>query len=192
MNQKIKKRNKTMKQFTPLENEEILIEESMHWKNFIVPSLCIMALMALFYIRITYDTANLFDLMARHYGIHSGYVVNIHTQHNLSCVEATIMVFAIMVFIVKMIRVLYTRYYVTNLRIIAISGIVHRRFQEMLMYKCEMVYLNQSLWERIFNSGDILCIAAGADIYLDDVKKAVIFKQKIIEQMAERKSNHGE
>ncbi len=53
----------------------------------------------------------------------------------------------------------------------------------MLISRCEMVYMNQNVYERMFNTGDILAVSAGANIFLDDVYNALKFKETVLEEM---------
>ena len=57
----------------------------------------------------------------------------------------------------------------------------------MLLSHCEMVYLKQNVYERLFRTGDVQCISAGAQLLLDDVYDAVAFKQTILRLLMERK-----
>ena len=166
-----------MKRFKPMEDEQILIEEPIHWKNYILPSvlLCICTFGMLF--RAYFPKESLINAL-----MHGNYI-DAQMQKILTGGEILIMaVFALEAFI-KIMEVSYVRYYVTDKRIVAIAGILNLRIQEMLISRCEMVYMNQSIYERMFNTGDILAVSAGANIFLDDVYDALTFKQVVLEEM---------
>ena len=87
---------------------------------------------------------------------------------------------------IRTVDISYIHYYLTNKRVISTSGVINRNFAEMLLSRVEMVYLNQNAYERMYSCGDILCVSAGASLFLDDVKNALRFKQMLMELLARR------
>ena len=171
----------TSRRFQLLEDEEVLIQEPIHWKNYIKPAVVMTMTLFLFLIRITWERYSIINEIAGRQIISDYWVVFISTVEELTFILLFMMMFS------KVVTISYTRYYVTNLRIISISGVVNVYYQEMLLSRCEMVYLNQSAYERMYNCGDILCVSAGAQLFLDDVKDAVNFKQTILGILTQRK-----
>lgn len=164
-----------------MQDETILVEQPIHWKNYIMPLLSIVLCLTAIFIRglhKEYSIVN--DLL-------SYSLIPTHTQIVLSKVELVILGLLILGSILKMLSISYIRYYLTNKRVIYVSGIIQVTSQEVLIEKIEMIYLNQNAYERIFGCGDILCVTAGAPIFLDDVKNAVAFKQTVLQQMSRPK-----
>lgn len=166
-----------MKRFKPIDGEVILIEEPIHWKNYILPAtllaICVFGML----FRAYFPKESLLNALLK-----ANYI-DAETQKIITGSEILFMaVFALQAF-VKIMRVSYVRYYVTSKRIISITGILNINIQEMLISRCEMVYMNQNVYERMFNTGDILAVSAGANIFLDDVYDALRFKEIILEEM---------
>lgn len=165
-----------------LEGERILIDEPIHWKNHL-PSLLTMALCVfLVLVRLHERNASLLNWIMRRQVLAPGlmkYVV---------AFELAALVLLIAAAFVRTVDISYIHYYVTNRRIIATSGVINRQFSEMLLNKCEMIYLNQNAYERMYSCGDILCVAAGSSLFLDDVKDAVDFKQRLMQLLSEREA----
>ena len=155
----------------------ILIEEPIHWKNYILPFTGIVATVYLMITRLINPDFSITNTVV------GEQVISGDVQGLLTKIEALILaLFTALLYL----KVLQTMYYITTKRIISVSGILTVMFQEMLISRCEMVYLNQSVTERLFESGDILCVSAGATILLDDVYEAVKFKQTIMAQLDQK------
>ena len=171
-----------MKRFELLAGEEILIAEPIHWKNKIIPVTVFAASMLLFFLRTSHPL----------YPILSRLIPTVHpdkdTQLMLTLAESIALLTVMAMCFIRIMQVHYTRYYVTSLRIIAISGILRTSFQEMLLSRCETVYLHQGVYERMYGSGDILCVSAGSHLLLDDVRQALTFKQTILARITENKN----
>lgn len=166
-----------MKRFKPIEGEEILIEEPIHWKNYILPSILLGICTFAMLFRAYFPKESLINAL-----LHGCYI-DAEMQKILTGGEILFLAFFALQAFVKMMEVSYVRYYVTSKRIISISGILNIRIQEMLISRCEMVYMNQNVYERMFNTGDILAVSAGANIFLDDVYNALKFKETVLEEM---------
>ncbi len=163
-----------MQRFELLPDEEIVIENPKHWKNYIMPCVLAFLCFAGAVMRINDTHLSLVNKLARTEVIPTGIVPTV------SLIEAITLFLLVISLAVNMIDTAYTRYYVTTKRIISTSGFLNVRMNEMALEKCETVNLTQRFSERVFNSGDILCISAGASIYLDDVYHARDFKQTIM------------
>lgn len=163
-----------MKRFELLPDEEIIISNPKHWKNYLAPGLCIAACAVAGFLKLDNINYNAVNALTGHKVIPQGLVPYV------SYLEAIVMALVIIGICIYMIDISYTRYYVTSKRIISSTGFLNVTMSEMMLDKCETVSLSQKLYERFFNSGDILCISAGASIYLDDVYDARKFKQTIV------------
>lgn len=166
-----------MKRFEPLPDEEVIIVNPKHWKNYILPVFLIIFNLAL--ITIIAKNPGLFQFV-------NSYISGKTAKVIAGILPAAITVMCGIVIIMAIVNIIdtcYTRYYITDKRIVSISGVIHVTVAEMLLEKCETVSLSQRFTERLFNSGDILCISAGSSIYLDDVYDARKFKQTIINML---------
>ncbi len=163
-----------------LEGERILIDEPIHWKNYL-SSLLTMAL-GVFLILVRLDDK---DASVLNWIMHRQILTPEHMRY---VVMAEIAMLALLIAgaFVRTVDISYIHYYVTNKRIIATSGVINRQFSEMLLNKCEMIYLNQNAYERMYSCGDILCVTAGSSLFLDDVKDAVAFTQRLMQLLSER------
>lgn len=172
-----------MKRFELLEGESIVFEDTIHWKNYLMPGAGMFLAFVVFVIRMRFADVSLTGLFSVRLRVAPD------LQRFVSGAEGLLLVFFMAMMFIRIIQVKYTRYYVTTRRIIAISGILHVFYQEMLLRKCEMVYLSQSLYEGLFRSGDILCISAGSNLYLDDVRRAQEFKQTVLSMLTRIKGD---
>lgn len=170
-----------MNRFDPLPDEHVIIENPKHWRNYILPVGCIALCLGGMALRLAYPEANLVNWFTKADVIPED-IVNI-----LSYVEAFVMLITMTVLFISVIDIAYTRYYVTNKRIISSAGWLNVRIADMLLERCETVSLFQRVSERLFNSGDILCASAGTSIYLDDVYDARRFRQTIMRMMTAKK-----
>lgn len=163
-----------------LEGERIIIDEPIHWKNYL-SSLLTMAL-GVFLILVRLDNK---DASILNWIMHRRVLTPGHMRY---VVTAEIVMLGLLIAgaFVRTVDISYIHYYVTNKRIIATSGVINRQFSEMLLNKCEMIYLNQNAYERMYSCGDILCVTAGSSLFLDDVKDAVAFKQRLMQLLSER------
>lgn len=156
------------------EDEKIILEKAIHWKNYLFPTalLCICSFSMIF--RIYFRETSLlnrilgFRLMTEKY------------QLLLSDMEIVLIGAFAAWCILTIIRISAIRYYVTDRRVISISGILNRNSRKMLVSRIETVYLNQNLYERLFNCGDVLCVAPGSQIFLDDVSDAEGFRDAVL------------
>lgn len=163
-----------------LEGERIIIDEPIHWKNYL-SSLLTMALgVFLILVRLDNKDASILNWIMHRQVLTPGQMRYVVTA------EIVMLGLLIAGAFVRTVDISYIHYYVTNKRIIATSGVINRQFSEMLLNKCEMIYLNQNAYERMYSCGDILCVTAGSSLFLDDVKDAVAFKQRLMQLLSER------
>ncbi len=163
-----------------LEGERIIIDEPIHWKNYL-SSLLTMALgVFLILVRLDNKDASILNWIMHRRVLTPGQMRYVVTA------EIVMLGLLIAGAFVRTVDISYIHYYVTNKRIIATSGVINRQFSEMLLNKCEMIYLNQNAYERMYSCGDILCVTAGSSLFLDDVKDAVAFKQRLMQLLSER------
>lgn len=162
------------RRFELLPGEKIIKDEPIHWKNYLASLLAMSLCFFLMLLRAHLRDVSLINLAVGKALVPAG------TNAVIFWVEMLALLAFSMAALVRAIDISYIHYYLTDRRIIAISGVVERRFSEMLLAKCEMVYLTQSAYERMYNCGDILCVSAGASLFLDDVRNAVVFKQDLM------------
>lgn len=162
--------------------ETIIIENPKHWKNYILPAVAMAACLAGMALRLAFPDASLVN------HTNPGLIPDSLVM-GISYIEAVTL--AILTFAVglTMIETAFTRYYITTRRVVAVNGWINVRMSDMLIERVETISLSQRWQERIFDSGDILCVSAGASIYLDDVYEARKFRQTVIEKMSELENN---
>ena len=177
-----------MRRILPLDGETVLIKENIHWREYLFPAAILAVSMILLLLRMKYPSTNLINILT------GKNMLKIRLPAILLLTEALFLLGAASAAWVRITKMLYVRYYVTDKRIICMSGIMEVSYQEMLISRCEMVFLHQSPVESFFGSGDILCFSPGARIQLNDVRNAIRFKQTILTQMPqtnERNSQNG-
>lgn len=167
-----------MNRFELLPDEKIVIETPKHWRNYILPALTCALCLAAVWFRLRDPMSNVVN---RFYpGTIPQKAVLV-----LSFAEAGVLLILLAALCFTMVDTAYTRYYVTNKRIISVSGWFSVRIIEMRIDRVETVSLSQRPGERIFNSGDILCVCPGASICLDDVYDARRFRQTVMRMISE-------
>ena len=168
------------KRFELLEDEQIILEKPIHWKNYIVIGGLFLALCIFFIFRTANTSWSLLNALA------GQKIVGPEVARLLSFLEA--MAFAVLMGIVfiRIAAIMCIRYYVTNRRIIKTTGFFTIVNEEMMLMRCETVYLKSSIYERIFDCGDIFCLAPGSNIYLDDVPQPEEFKRTILNELAKK------
>ena len=163
-----------------LEGETILVDEPIHWKNYLTALLTMALGMFLMLVRLNLRHTNLINYF---YGKRVVYGM---ANKVLVIVEVVLLAVLVLSAFLRTVDISYIHYYLTNKRVISTSGVINRNFAEMLLSRVEMVYLNQNAYERMYSCGDILCVSAGASLFLDDVKNALRFKQMLMELLAKR------
>lgn len=172
------------RRFELLEGEHVLVDEPIHWKNYVMPFLAQELCLFLILLRDHFPNFNVLNYVLGRALVPTSF------QPVISVVEIVVLWLLALVCFVRMLEISYIRYYLTDIRIISVSGIINRRFSEMLLVKCEMVYLTQSMYGRLFSCGDILCVGAGSQLYLDDVKHVINFMQELMGRIAAREGVH--
>lgn len=172
-----------MRRFVPLEGENIIVQESIHWKNYILPGLLTLVSFVSLVFRSYFMDVSLINRIVGEGVVPPG------MQKYLSFIEVLFLGFLTVEGAVALVRISFVRYYITSKRIVSTSGILRRNISEMFLDKCEMIYLNQSIYERLFRTGDILVVSAGAHLFLDDVYDALRFKQVVLVEIEKRKNS---
>lgn len=170
-----------MNRFELLPDEAVILENPKHWRNYIIPVLAMALCLIVLVIRIRNPYDNMVNSVMEK--------PLISPQHSLYLcyVELALLGIAQLYIAYVMIETAFTRYYVTNRRIVVTEGFLNVRIAEMLISTCQTVSLSQKFIERLFNSGDILCISAGSNLLLEDVYRARAFRQTIMRMMARPK-----
>lgn len=160
--------------FTPYEDEKIIRVQHMHWRNRVGPAVTFTVCFILLLEKVKYPQFSFI-----------GFIINRplgKTVHELLFFLTTsILITLILKSAASYTRNAFVRYYVTDQRIVSISGVMSMHSSEILLLRCENIHLDQRLWERIFNSGDIELYGAGTGLVLNDVYKARELKHLISE-----------
>lgn len=173
----MKTSKKKYTRFTLFNQEKVILTTSKHWLNLIWPGLICLSATIFLAIRCLNLQQPFLVFWIRHmFNIQIGL-----SQTFLSWSGVALLAFWDLWAICKMLDTLCTRYHLTDQRIIITSGVIMLRMSEMLLTKCETVTITQNLLERIFRTGDILAISAGASLYLEDVPEAVKFRGILLE-----------
>lgn len=175
-----------MKRFTLLDGETVILEDTIHFKNYIIPasllSVCTFSVIfRAFFTRVS--------LVNRVLGTT---LVPAHIQPWLSLAEIGILTFLSGLSIISMLRTSMIRYYITDKRVVAVSGLIETNYQEMMLSRIETVILHQNIYERMYACGDVLCVAPGSQVFLDDVRDAVRFKQTLLGLISDRENTKTE
>jgi len=168
------------KTFKAMEGETVLLSESIHWKNYIVPLVTLVVTSAL--IMVIAHHAVKMPLSAIFIGEQ---IYGEQLGGFLAYAEFAMLAFINVWVVCRLISISYVRYYVTDRRVVATKGVFTRRTEEMFLNRCEMVDVKQSLYERLFGCGDILCTAAVSTLLLDDVNNVFEFKHTILKALSE-------
>lgn len=168
-----------MNRFEQLPGETIVLANPKHWRNYILPTFAVFLCFAAMWLRLSHPEVNILNYVRPE-------TVPGHVVLALSYGEALVLLTLVVALCLSMVETACTRYYVTDKRIVAVSGWLNVRIMEMRIDKCETVSLSQRIGERIFDSGDILCVGAGSTIYLDDVYSARRFRQTIMRIIAKK------
>lgn len=175
----------TMNRFELFPGERIVVKTPKHWRNYIPPVFAILLCLVALFLRLRYPDVSLLSVLLP--GSLPPAFLALAGR-----VEILLLAVLLPVLAFGMVETAYTQYYITDRRIAAVSGFLNVRVSELMLDRCESVTLSQRLGERLFNAGDILCVSAGAAIYLDDVYDAMRFKQTLMELISGEKSGDGE
>ena len=177
-----KKMNKRIELFP---NETIVLKERIHWKNYIFPGTILLCGLIMGLLRVTDMGTTFIEMLAGAPPL----------GDDATKIIATIeLIAAICIRLMSLLRIIIistVRYYVTSKRIISTWGFVTKSINEMLLARCETVLMHQSVSERLFQCGDIECIAPGSVIHLEDVYYPVRFKMTVMSEMARIKDGNA-
>lgn len=171
-----------MKRFELLDDESVILEKPIHWKNYLLVSILFLTAIIIFSIRAIVPNDCIINLF-----LGEGERLNQETSAIIGKLELIATSFLVFFLIGRVTEVFFIRYYVTNKRIIMTRGFLTIKVTDMLIRRCETVKIKQSIYERIFKCADILCMAPGSMILLDDVTDAEQFKKAIMNQIARQK-----
>lgn len=160
--------------FTPFSDEQVIYIQHMHWRNRIGPAIIIFICTALLLPKVQYPHFSYIGFVwSKPLGT---------TLHNALYYATTLfLVYLILKAALTFIRSIFVRYYVTNQRVVATYGVLSIHTSEIMLSKCENIQLDQSVTERIFNSGDIQLLGAGSAVILNDVYRPRELKHFISE-----------
>lgn len=175
--------NNNANRFSLFPEEKVITTTSLHWINLVMPGITIIICLILLFWRLRYINLCLINEMALKAIIPPPY------QRYAVIISIVAFLLIILMSLVNIISSLLTRYYITNKRVITISGILTVRMSEMLLDRCETVNLSQNILERMLDSGDIMIISAGANLFLNDVPHVNSFRLTIMRMSAEYKHN---
>lgn len=162
-------------------DETVIREEGIHWKNYIVPLLGLMASTTITAIRIYFYGQPLVLALDKYLsGIDYGLI---------SLGELIVCLVFFIWSVTETIRCLTTNYVVTDKRLIAKKGWLSIRTAEMMLDKCETITVSHPIMGRILGYGDVIAISAGASIFLDDVPDPYGFKSIILMEIESKKDN---
>lgn len=170
-----------MHRFDPLPGERIIVSENIHWKNYIFPGLLAVVCLVSLVFRACFLDVSLVNRIV------GSEVVPARWQARISLAEVVFLGILTLLSVAAMIRTAYKSYYLTTMRLIATSGVFRRYIGEMLLDKCETICLNQTVYERLFGTGDILAVAPGSHLFMDDVRHALAFRQTVLREIFRRK-----
>jgi uncharacterized membrane protein YdbT with pleckstrin-like domain len=173
-----------MDRFDLMPGEHIVLTSKIHWKNHIFPTLMLAATIAAAGAVEVCRQRQMLTLL-------TGWHMPANVERALMLCVWAMITFAILRLAVSMLNNVFTRYYVTDRRIIAVRGFLNITIREMDLDRCETVTLTQNLYERLFNTGDVTAVSAGASIYMDDVRNAMQFRMTVVEMMTIRREKTG-
>lgn len=171
--------------FTLFPDERVIVSTRIHWINLIVPGVLLIAGFSALLLKIMHSDVSLINLVAKQALIQQEW------QKWTSLLGYILLVLFLLKQMLVLADLLLTRYYVTNKRVISISGVFNISMSEMLLDRCETVSLSQNFLERIFNIGDIVVLSAGSSMVLNDVPSVNDFRMKLLE-MSSRTTSHPE
>jgi len=126
-----------------LPDEKIIIKAKVHWIIFIFPTLLLLlGLLFALITRVSSPTGN--DTLLT----------------SLICIWSWPII-GLFLLIVAILVYLTTEFALTNRRIIAKTGILNQRSQEIVTNKIESISVNRSIVGRIFNYGNIIVVGSG-------------------------------
>lgn len=159
------------------------MEESMHWKNYLFPAAVMCLCLIILPIRYSFEGYSVLNALCGARILPGNAVLYVSVFEELALGAVVLAMFS------RIVTISYTKYYLSDRRIVCVSGVFDVSYEEMLLSCCEMVFLHRNASETMFNCGDILCVSAGANLLLEDVKDAIRFKQTLMGLLSKRISN---
>lgn len=148
--------------------ETVIHSVPIHWKNYIFPGLVL-----------TLATAAGLYLAPKA-------AANLNEEPYMAVIVIAVLAVLIVTGVASasaILNLMYSRYIVTNRRIMKTNGFLATSSSEMSIHKCETVLMTQSIVQRLFRTGDLLVVTAGTTMYMKDVKDIVRFRQFIMDRI---------
>ena len=168
-----------MKRFSLLDGETVITEKPIHWKNYISSVTFFCVFLAGLVIRSAHPERCLADSLIKE-------AIDSEASLVFGKIELLFYATATLFFFGRIAKISCIRYYVTNKRILVTSGFFTIRIGEMLISRCETVMLKQSIYERLFRCADLMCLAPGSNLYLEDVPDAERIRSTILNLIAQK------
>ena len=169
--------------FTLFPDEKVITTTSLHWVNLVIPFTALIICLFSLFLRLRYINLCLINEAALKP------LISLEYQKYLVIATIAVLLLIIFLSLINIFSSLLTRYYITNKRIITLSGILTIRMSEMLLDRCETVNLSQNILERMLDCGDIMIISAGSNLFLNDVPNVNSFRLTIMHMSAEYKNS---
>lgn len=163
--------------------EELLFASGIHWKNYIVPFVAGVVLMALLILKAFYATEPLTNDWIRAFG--GTFVLGGAAGSAASAAEYLAISFLLAADIVGVMRRLCVGYFITGRRIILMSGWLNLHSTEIQLTRCKAVAVKENIYERIFGTGDVIVYTAETQVYFDDVPHVRAFATLIQDTVSE-------
>ena len=166
-----------------LPGENLIFSSGIHWKNLLGPAVIIVAAFAILGWKAGNAERPFLDaiLMA----LDTGMVVSPEWSADINILEVAVLLLISAKAIAAAVRLLYTGYFVTTRRVIRTTGWLNTRSTEIQISRCKVIDVTQSLWEKVFSTGDIRISTAETTLFFDDVPQVKEFAAKIQERVSE-------
>ena len=168
-----------MKRFNLLDGETVIIEKPIHWKNYLSSLVLFCLFLTGLIIRSRHPEGCIISKLVSD-------AINGEAAVLFGKIELLFCAIAVLFFFGRIAKISCIRYYVTNKRILMTSGFFTIRIAEMLISRCETVMLKQSIYERLFRCADLMCLAPGSSLYLEDVPNAEKIRTTILNLIAKK------
>lgn len=146
-------------------DEQIVDSTFIHWKIFFIPSVFFTGWVILKYFEV--------EKLGR-----SGWIV-----------EMSLIFFAILLFFRSFYRKSTTQFFITNRRILIKKGLISLSTKGMLLVQIESIDVDQSIFGRLFNYGDVTIHGTGTSkMLLVDIQKPFEFRKLLITTIKDSKN----
>ena len=172
---------RAMKTPTLAPGEKMLFASGIHWKDYVIP-LTVIFLAALLSMTSIASrrplTQGLLDALGS-----PQFFADAHSAALLTAVERlTLLVLAIHA-IRKAVTLAFTGYFVTDRRVIRMTGWLNTLTTEIRIERCKVMDVKQNIIEKIFATGDVLITTAETSLLLEDVPQVRTFARTINERV---------